>query len=232
MIVLTGGAGTGKSTVAAVFGKFRARVVEVDRLAQTLLRPGEPAWHEVLAAFCGARFTGKPGLRKICFPGDFQDRRGRAFSELPWVIGPQGKIRRKKLGSKVFTDPRALKKLNRIVHPKLRKLLEEKIREHRQHSRRPLVLDMAVFPERPFRGLGTAVLWVRAPRKLREQRLVNHKHLSWANARARVRAQWPDETFARLADFILPNLGSERDLRRRAEAIWPRLLAKASGGRE
>ena len=231
-VIVTGGTGAGKSTVAAVFKKLHARVVDVDRLARTLYRPGEPAWHEVLDVFCGARFAGTFSPRRIYLPADFIDRQGRVFPELPWVIGPRGEIRRSRLGSTVFADPGALKQLNRIVHPRLRKLLEAKIAEHRRLSSRPLVLDMAVYPERAFPGLGDAVLWVRAPGGLRAGRLAAQQHLSRGEARSRVRAQWPDEAFARVADFVLPNLGSERDLRQGAEKIWPRLLAKAAGGRK
>jgi dephospho-CoA kinase len=232
VIILTGGTGAGKSTVAQIFKKLQARVVDVDRLARKLLEPGEPVWLEVLEAFCGARFTGKTAPRKIYLPADFTDNRGREFPELPWVIGPQGKIRRDKLGAAVFSDPAALNKLNRIAHPRLRKLLEAKVAALQARSLRPVVLDMAVYPEKAFRGLGDVVLWVRAPGGLRAQRLAENKHLSFADATVRVRAQWPDEAFRQVADFILPNLGSDRDLRQGAEKIWPRLLAKAAGGRQ
>jgi dephospho-CoA kinase len=109
-------------------------------------------------------------------------------------------------------------------------LLNAKIKLHRRLSSRPLVLDMAVYPERAFHGLGNAVLWVRAPGGLRAQRLADSKRLSLEEASDRVRLQWTDEEFEKLADFILPNLGSDDDVQKGAEALWPRLLAKAAGG--
>jgi dephospho-CoA kinase len=231
VVIVTGGTGAGKSTVAAVFKKLHARVLNVDRLARTLYRPGAPAWHEVLDAFCGARLAGEAAPGKRYQPEDFKDRQGRVFPELPWVVGPRGEIRRGRLGSTVFSDPAALQILNRILHPRLRKLLDTEIARHGQKSARPLVLDMAVYPEPPFRGLGGAVLWVKAPPERRGARLAAQARLSLSEARARVRAQWPDPVFARAADFKLANVGSKRDLQRGAERLWPRLVAKAAGGR-
>ncbi len=230
VIVLTGGTGAGKSTVAAVFKKLHARVVDVDRLARPLFRPGEPVWHEVLKTFCGVRWVGRWSEGKRFLPSEFSDLHGRALTELPWVIDARGVIQRARLGATVFSDPKSLEALNRIVHPRLRKVLDAKIELHRRLSRRPLVLDMAVYPERPFRGLGDAVLWVRAPGGLRAQRLADHKRLSLEDASARVRAQWTDDVFEQLADFVLPNMGSDQELRQGAERLWPKLLIKASGG--
>ena len=230
VIVVTGGTGVGKSTAAEVFKRRgKARVVNVDRLSRRLLRPGEAAWREVIREFCGAvpAFQALP-LRKLV-PGDFLDRSGKPLPELPWVIHASGEIRRDKLGATVFTNAEALETLNRIMHPRLRKLLDLKIKLHRRLSRRPLVLDMAVYPARPFRGLGDAVLWVRAPGGLRAQRLADSKRLSLEEAAERIRLQWNDETFSNLADFVLPNLGSDADLRHGAEEMWPKLLTQAEG---
>jgi dephospho-CoA kinase len=230
VIIITGGTGAGKSTVAAVFKKLQARVVDADRLARRLLKPGEPAWYEILREFCDAHLEGPVESGKHLLPGNFFDHLGRVFPNLPWVINSQGVLRRDQLGAMVFSDPRALETLNRIVHPRLRKLLDAKIELHRKLSQRPLVMDIAVYPERPFRGLGDVVLWVRAPGGLRAQRLADHKRLTLEDASIRVRAQWTDEEFEKIADFILPNLGSDEELRYGAERLWPKLLIKASGG--
>jgi dephospho-CoA kinase len=129
----------------------------------------------------------------------------------------------------VFADGQALARLNRIMHPCLRALLDDAVARHRAGSRRPLVLDLAVAPERAFRGLGDAVLWVRATRADRIRRLVRGRGLSHASALARVRGQWPDRVFAALADLTLDNTGTPAQLRRAAAALWPRLLHLAGG---
>jgi dephospho-CoA kinase len=233
VIVVTGGTGSGKSTVAAVFRKQGARIVDVDRLARRLLRPGNPGWHEILMEFCSCRLAGKLEPGRVLTPADFEDKRGQALAELPWVVDETGAIQRGKLGAIVFSRPEALEALNKIMHPKLRKLLDAKIKLHRKLSGRPLVLDMAVYPEKAFRGLADAVLWVRAPGGMRAQRLARPEkgagRLNLEEASARVRIQWKDEEFEKLADFILANLGSDTDLRQGAEEVWPKILNKASG---
>jgi|GEM_PF-164287 len=230
VIVVTGGTGSGKSTVAAMFRKLGARVVDVDRLARQLLKPGSPVWHEILWEFCGAKPASKFEAGRSLIPADFVDKHGQPFPELPWVITASGAIRRGQLGATVFSNPQALDTLNKIMHPKLRKLIDAKIKLHRQLSTRPLVLDMAVYPEKTFRGLGDVVLWVRAPGGMRAQRLADSRRLSMEEATTRVRIQWKDEEFEKLADFVLANLGSDTDLREGAEELWPRLLTKADGG--
>jgi len=230
VIVITGGTGAGKSTVASVFKRYNARVIDVDRLARRLLKPGEPAWHEVLKEFCGARLAVQIGPDHKFRPDDFVDLSGKSLPELPWAINTCGVIQRSKLGATVFSNPESLEALNRITHPRLRKLLDAKISLHRKLSVRPLVLDMAVYPERAFRGLADIVSWVRAPGGLRAQRLADSKRLTMEEASERIRRQWKDEEFEKLADFILPNLGSDAELKKGAEELWPKILSKAAGG--
>ncbi len=229
VIIITGGIGSGKSMVAGVFKKLGARTIEVDRLARRLLKPGSRAWHEILWGFCGAKLRGQHIAGRNLKAADFKDAHGRSLPEIPWVINTAGIVHRDKLGATVFSNPRALAALNRIMHPRLRKLLNAKIDLHHRLSTRPLVLDMAVYPERAFKGLGDVVLWIRAPGGMRAQRLADSKRLSLEEAADRVRIQWKDEKFEKAADFILPNLGSDRDIRQGAKKIWPRLLARAAG---
>ncbi len=230
IIVITGGTGSGKSTVAAVFNKLGARLIDVDRFAHRFLKPGSPAWHQLLQAFAGVKLRQPKSFNQPYAPEDFIDAQQQPLTSLPWLINQQGVIRRDKLGAKVFADSAALEQLNKIIHPRLRKALDAKLTMHRRLSTKPVVLDMAVYPEKLFRGLGDVVLWVRAPGGLRAQRLADHRRLSLEEASARVRIQWKDDEFKKVANFILPNLGSDTDLKKSAEALWPQLLKFAYDG--
>ena len=89
IISLTGGIGSGKSTVSAILKELGAVVIDADKVGHEVIDPGTPGWQEVVATF------------------------GRD------ILTPQGTIDRKKLAQIVFNNPEALQKLNQIVHPKI-----------------------------------------------------------------------------------------------------------------
>jgi dephospho-CoA kinase len=87
---LTGGVGMGKSTAAAFFSRHGARVVDTDEIARELVQPGRPALAEIKKAFGGK------------------------------VISSAGELRRGELAQIVFADESARKKLEAILHPRIR----------------------------------------------------------------------------------------------------------------
>jgi len=87
VIGLTGGIGSGKSTVADMLAELGARVIDADRIGHEVYRPGTEGHASVVAAFG------------------------------PGVVAPDGTIDRRALGSIVFRDPEALARLNALVHP-------------------------------------------------------------------------------------------------------------------
>ncbi len=88
-IALTGGIGSGKSTVASLFAERGAVVVDADVIAREIVEPGQPAWEEIREAFG------------------------------PGVIGADGRLRRTQLAEIVFSDAEALARLNSITHPRI-----------------------------------------------------------------------------------------------------------------
>lgn len=88
-VALTGGIGSGKSTVSALLAERGAIVVDADAIAREIVEPGEPALAEIAAAF---------GVE---------------------VIGPDGRLDRARLAALVFDDPDALRRLNAITHPRI-----------------------------------------------------------------------------------------------------------------
>ena len=186
---LTGGYGSGKSFVSSVFRSLGARVVDADVLAHAALAPGLPAASRV----------------------------ARAFG--PDVLDTGGRIDRKRLAAKVFKDPAARRRLERIVHPEVIRALRAAARGHRRGL---LVLDVPLLFEARLRKLGgaTAVIW--APDAVRLRRLAR-RGVTPADYRRRVRAQWPLRRKKALADHVIDNSGSRKATRRRVRRLFAEL---------
>ena len=99
LIGLTGGIASGKTAAAAILRRLGAAVIDADELSREVVQPGEEAWKEIIAAFS------------------------------PAVLQQDKTLDRKKLRKLVFDDPAARKKLEAIIHPKVRALAEKRIRE-------------------------------------------------------------------------------------------------------
>lgn len=97
VIALTGGIAAGKSTVAGIFARQGARVIDADKVSREVVEPGQPALHEIHETF-----------------GDE-------------VMNPDGTLNRRALAEQVFNDPAKLAQLNAIVHPRVRDRVAERI---------------------------------------------------------------------------------------------------------
>jgi len=97
LIGITGNIGTGKSTVARMLGKLGAEVIDADKVAHAVMRPGSPVHVRIVQAFG------------------------------PEVLAPDGEIDRKRLGAIVFANPAALSQLEAIVHPATLAALDQRI---------------------------------------------------------------------------------------------------------
>jgi dephospho-CoA kinase len=98
-IAITGGAGSGKSTVARMFGELGAPVLDADAAAREAVAVGTPAWQELRRLY-GAEY-----------------------------FNPDGSLNRAKVAQLVFTDPEARQRLNDIVHPQVARQLQARLQE-------------------------------------------------------------------------------------------------------
>lgn len=192
VIGLTGTIASGKSTVSRWFRSWGAEVVEADCIGHVLLRSGSPAHGKLIRAF------GKDILKR------------------------NGQINRKRLGQKVFADPKYRHRLNRIVHPLLLRALRVRIERARRKEERILVVVAALIPEWKIGSWFDSVIAVTSPRKKRIQRLVE-SGFTKKEARQRLGSQLPERKKCREADEIIINRGSLAALRKRAGTVWDQL---------
>jgi dephospho-CoA kinase len=193
LVGLTGGFAAGKSTVARMFRKLGARVLDSDRIAREALNKGTKTHEKIIRAFGPAAL----------------DRRGA--------------IDRKKLAGIVFSDARARRRLERIVHPYV---LAEIRKRARRSDRRVVVAEVPLLFEAGFdrRVDLSVVVSARRPRQL--DRAARRGTQNRREAERRIRAQWPLAAKLKRADFIIDNNGSLRQTEAGVKRVWKKITTK------
>lgn len=196
LVGLTGGIGSGKSTVARLLAERGAIVVDADQVAREVVEPGEPALAEIAERF-GAD-----------------------------VVDPEGRLDREALAAIVFDDEGARRDLESITHPRIGERVAERIAEaqraEEQDGRaRIVVVDHPLLVESGAAEQYPTVVVVTTPAEERVRRLVDQRGMPEADARARIRAQADDATREAAATHVIDN-GGPRDA---LEAQVDRVLA-------
>jgi dephospho-CoA kinase len=138
----------------------------------------------------------------------------------PQVLGEDGEVRRRALGSIVFGDAAELRALEALVHPWIEHRIREEMDKARRDPSTPLVvLDAAVMLEAGWDGVCDELVYVDVPRELRLRRIAEQRGWSEEEVARRERAQLPAEVKARRADHVLDNAGSLNDLTRQVHAL-------------
>jgi dephospho-CoA kinase len=204
VIGLTGGIGTGKSTVARMLEELGAVVIDSDAIVHELQAPGTPLLAEIAAAFG------------------------------PEVLLADGSLDRAALGARVFADAEARARLNAIVHPAVGRESLRRLEAARARGAGLVVLDIPLLFETRLHGTASranlgveAVVVVYAPRELQIRRQVERNGYDRAEAERRVDAQLSIEEKRRLADHVIDNSGSLEATRDQVRALYERLAGRA-----
>jgi len=147
-----------------------------------------------------------------------EDVKKKIISRFGDSILKDGNIDRKKLGKIVFEDIEKLRILNAIVHPVL---IQEIFLRIDQCADSMVVIDAALLFQWNMNEVCTYVILVTAPKKVRISRLEKNNHLTHEEAEDRINAQ--QEFPEKLADFIIRNDGTLRDLYKSVGSIWEKL---------
>lgn len=196
MIGLTGGIGSGKSTVAARMRRAGVPVIDADRVAREIVEPGSPALVEIERVF-GAE-----------------------------VIATDGSLRRKALGAIVFSDPEKLATLNRITHPAILRLTQRRLADLASAGHPWAVYEAALILENGLSpGLDQLVAVVCDPNRQLE-RVMKRDGLSETDASARIASQTGNERKREAADHVLENDGELEALIVEVDALVERLARR------
>lgn len=139
--------------------------------------------------------------------------------EIRNLLGPRayrmdGSLDRAYVASKIFSRAAHQKKINAIVHPRVRRELHRKAARLAAAGHRLVIVEAALIFESGMNEVLDYTIVVDAPRAVRIRRIVHRDKVSRADAQRRMRAQWDARTKRRMADVIIDNNGSAADLRR------------------
>jgi dephospho-CoA kinase len=196
VVGLTGGIGSGKSTVAAMLAELGARVIDADRIGHEIYRPGSDGFRRVVEAFG------------------------------PGVVAPDGLIDRHKLGALVFATSAARARLNAIVHPLIADEVRRRIAAARAEGfAGPIVVEAAVLIEAGWRPLVERLWVVSAERETAIGRVMAARGLSREEVERRLDVQVAESEGRRVADLVLDNNGTPAALRAQVEQGWHSLVS-------
>jgi len=190
VIGLTGGIGSGKSTVSQFLAELGAIIVDADKVGHEALKPGSEVWQQVVNEF------------------------GRS------IVTVSDDIDRAKLGELVFASSEARARLNRIMHPPMYNTVKAKLEEYRRKGVKVVVLEAPLLVEAGWTSLVNEVWVTVAPEATVLKRLRERSGLSEQEARARIQAQLPTEERMGHADVVIDTDSSLDELKEKVLGLW------------
>ena len=193
LVGLTGGIASGKTTVAKIMKRLGAAIVDADALSREVVEPGRDAWKAIVDTF-GAE-----------------------------VLRPDQTLDRQKLRAVIFNNSTARKKLESIIHPRVRALAEERINQQAAAGYEIVVYEVPLLFEGNLHEWLRPVVLVACDADVQRQRLQQRDRLTPEEAQKHIDAQMSLEEKRRLADYVIENDGDLESLERQVEAVLNRI---------
>lgn len=186
VIGVTGSFGSGKSTVSRFLSSSGAGIIDADKIARSLLSRNNKIYKRIVSSF---------GVK---------------------VLDTNKQIDRQALAEAVFNNRRLLRKLNRIVHPEVIRIIKSRINDKKKGV---IILDAPLLLEAGLKKALDTLVVVAINRDNQIKRLVKKTSLKKADILKRIKSQIPLRAKARLADFIIDNNGSVSETKKQAKRI-------------
>ena len=192
VIGLTGSIGTGKSEAARRLEVLGASIISADQVGHEAYTPNTEAWEQVVAAF-----------------GD-------------GILQDDGEIDRRKLGAVVFSDPGQLEKLSQIMHPRMARMVADKIEELRGQGVEVVVVEAALLFEAGWDSLVEEVWVTDSTEQVVIERLKQRNGMSEEEARKRIDSQMGRTERLERSDYVIENSGDMATLGSTIKELWNR----------
>ena len=195
---LTGGIASGKSSVALVFRKLGASIIDADQLARELVQPGSAALMDIVKRF------GKE------------------------VLHSDGSLDRQKLGAVIFADAQARQALNQITHPRIAAAGQEALRALALEGETLAIYEAALIVENGLHESMNGLIVVSLPVPAQLERLQAREGIDREAAELRMASQLPMAEKLKVATYVIDNSGSPLETERQVASLWKRLQAEDS----
>jgi len=195
LLGLTGGIASGKSTVAGILRRLGASIINADELSREVVQPEQDAWKEIITAFG------------------------------PDILQKDKTLDRRKLRKIVFDNPEARKRLEAIIHPRVRALAEKKISELAAAGNSIIVYEVPLLFEAQIHLWLRPVILVACEIGTQRKRLLERDHLTETEAQQHLDAQMSLEEKRNLADYVIENDGNLEELEQQVRAVLQKIQA-------
>ena len=190
VIGLTGGIGSGKSTVSQFLAELGAVILDADKVGHEAFKPGTEIWRQVVAAFGNQ------------------------------IVTPDGDIDRERLGKIVFGSSEARTRLNQIMHPPMYDMIKSQLEEYRRQGVSVVVLEAPLLLEAGWTSLVDEVWVTVAPEAAVLKRLGERTGLSEQESVKRIRSQLSTEERVKHADVVIDTDCDLGELKAKVEELW------------
>lgn len=188
VIGVTGGVGAGKSTVLSYLAEaYGARVIEADAVGHEVMEPGTPAYDRIRETFGSG------------------------------ILGADGRIDRKILGSAVFADPEKLLRLNAIVHPAVKEEILRRIALYREQQVSLVVVEAALFLEENYDAFCDETWYIYTDENKRRERLMESRGYTEERITQILRSQRSHGEFLERCQYMIDNNGTAGETHRQID---------------
>ena len=190
VIGLIGGIGSGKSSVSAILHSLGVEIIDADKVGHEAYTPNSEGWKKVISVFG-------------------QD-----------IVGPEYEIDRKKLGGIVFSDPSEMEKLNKLMHPIIHNLVEEKIKLLSHQGVKVVVLEAAILIEANWQDLTDEIWLAKSNQEVVIERVQLRNNFTREEIIKRIQSQMSNDEREKHSDIVIDNDGTIEQLEEKVKTLW------------